>query len=76
MNLSLDVEAAVFAQFDTFSREPTESANQQIQNNRQDGTIHTFSTTSRTESKIQNITDLQTMESHWRLPEFEREREV
>ena len=56
MNLSLDVEAAVFAQFDTFSREPTESANQQIQNNRQDGTIHTFSTTSRTESKIQNIT--------------------
>ena len=42
-----------------YSREPTESANQQIQNNRRDGTIHTFSTTSRTESKIQNITDLQ-----------------
>ena len=57
MNLSLDVEAAVFAQFDIFSREPTESANQQIQNNRQDGNIHTFSTTSRTESKHNRLAD-------------------
>ena len=34
----------------------------QIQNNRQDGTMATFSTTSRTESKIQNIARLQSAE--------------